>query len=90
MDGRDRRLQHVGAGRTGAQRALDQAEALGDLLAVPQAPVLVVEQHDLAVLVDARLAPRIVQQHEGEEPGRLGLVGHEPPRQPGESDRLAR
>ena len=89
VDGGDGRLQHVRPRRAGAQRVLDQAEALGDLLAIPEAPVLVVEQHEIAVAVGARLAPRVLQQHEGEESGRLRLVGHEPARQPGEPDGFA-
>ena len=45
---RDRRLQRVGAEAPRRQRPLDERRALGDLLAVPQRAVLVVEQDELA------------------------------------------
>ena len=43
---------------------------------VPQRPILVGEQHELAV-AQARLAARVVQQHQRQQPEHLGLVGHQ-------------
>ena len=57
----------------GAQRGFDQRRALVDLRAVPARPVLLLEQHDVARLVQAGRAPRVVQQHEREQPLRLGV-----------------
>ena len=57
-------------------RALEQLAAFVDLVLVPQRPVLVVEQDELAV-PEAGGAARVVDQHEREQGVRFGLVGHE-------------
>ena len=89
VDGGDGRLKRVSARRAQAQRTLDEGETLGDLLTIPERSVLLLEKHDLSAVVGARITPRIMEQHEGEESGRLGLVGHETTRQTGEPDGLA-
>ena len=55
---------------------------------VPESAVLVLEQDDLAVVSDARGAPRILEQHEREQAEDLGLVGHEHGEELREPDRL--
>jgi hypothetical protein len=40
------------------------------------------------VLVDARRAPRVVQEHQREQSPHLGVVGHQLAQQQAESDRL--
>ena len=72
---RDRRLEHVRAGRPAAlaQGGLDQGRAFLDLRAVPARAVLLGEQHDVARSVQPGLAPRVVEQHEGEEALGLGM-----------------
>jgi hypothetical protein len=85
---RDPGLQHVGAGGREPQGPLEQGVGLGDLVPVPARAILVLEQHELAGGVGARLAPGVVEEHEGEQPERLGLVGHQLGEGPGQADRL--
>ena len=73
----DGRLELVRAGPTHAQRPLDEGRALGDPLRVPARPILVLEQDEVAGGVDPRLATGVVQEHQGEQAQRLGLVGHQ-------------
>jgi hypothetical protein len=74
----------------GAQRLLHERQGLGDLRAVPAAAVLLLEHDEVAVLVEPRVAPRVVQEHQGEQcrglGGRRGL--HERADQAGEPDGL--
>ena len=81
---RDRRLQAVLIARC---RVRERA-ALLDLVGVPQRAVLVGEQHEPPVGVDARVAPRVVQQHQREQPARLALLRHQLDQQAPEPDRL--
>ena len=62
--------------------------ALLDLVRVPQRAVLVGEQHEPPVGVDARVAARVVEQHQREQPARLARLGHQLDQQPAEPDRL--
>ena len=62
----DRRLQREGTGFA-AHRLVDERQRLGDLRVVPAAAILLVEHDDVARLVEARLAARVVEQHEREE-----------------------
>ena len=55
------------------QRQLDQPPAFVDLFAVPQRPILLLEQQQLAIARLARRPTRVVQQHQREQAGRLGL-----------------
>ena len=75
------------AAAVAGQGCLQDAHALGDLGVVPSGAVLFVEGDQCAVLVDARGAAGVVQQHQREQPGDLGLVAGQ--RQlPGEADRF--
>ena len=47
-----------------------------DLLGVPERAVLLLQQDDGAI-GEACFAPRVVQEHQRQEPVHLGLVGHE-------------
>ena len=74
-----------GPGRRSVSVRCDEGLALGDPGVVPQRPVLVVEEHQLAGRSDPRVTPRVVEEHQGEEPARLRLVGeqrHDDPCQP--------
>ena len=73
---RDRRLHDVGPRPRSASARSSARAARGDLRRVPQRAVLVGEQHDLAV-AQARLAARVVQQHQRQQAVHLGLVGHQ-------------
>ena len=68
--------------------SFEYAQALVDAVAVPERAVLVLEQDELPVGVDSRPPPRVLEEHEGEETERLGLVRHEDREQLGEADRL--
>src|SRR5262245_20180005 len=57
MDRRDRTLDLVGAGPPHAERLLDEPNALLDLGSLPSRPILILEQHEIALVADARLAP---------------------------------
>ena len=89
MDRRDGRLQgEAPRGAAHPQRPLDAGGAARDRLAVPEAPVLVGQQHQRAVVAGARGAAGVVQRHQREQAGRLGLVGHQAGQDRRQADRL--
>lgn len=55
----DRGLDRVGVGRSHAR----ERQPLVNLGAVPACAILVLEQNDFAARGDARVAPRVMQQH---------------------------
>ena len=69
-------LQLVGAGPCPAQGALEHARPLGDAVAVPAPPILLVEPDRGAGVVGAGRPPGIGEEQQGQEPERLGVVGH--------------
>ena len=85
----DRRLQRVRTEPPQRQGALDERRSFRDLIAVPRDAILIGEQNQLAVGRRARGAARLVQQHQREQPDRLGLR-QQLDQQPSEPDRLAR
>jgi hypothetical protein len=89
VKGGDCRLQRVESRASAAQRALREPLSLGDLAAIPERAVLLLEGHDLALRVEARGAPRVVQEHEGEEAVHLARVGKQLAQEPSQPDRLA-
>ena len=91
VDRGDRRLERVRARRPPQrERAVDERQRLADHRAVPALAILLLEQHEVAVRADPRLAPRVVEEHQREQPGRLRLVGQQQVDDPGEPDRLRR
>jgi hypothetical protein len=85
----DRRLHRIGRGRRcGLQRRLDPRDALGDHPLVPEAAVLVLQQHDVAGCVEAGWPARFVQQHQRGEAADRTPVWQQPPEPAGEADRL--
>ena len=88
VQGGDRGLHLVWPGSAGGQRVLGQSPALGDPVLVPARSILRIEQDQGAVGVGAGLPPRIVQQHERQEPGRLGFVGEQRDDEACQPDRL--
>ena len=90
MHRRDRRLERVRAERA-ATRAPARTSAAPSAICsrFQQRAVLVVEQDQVARRRGARRAPRFVQQHQREQPDRLGL-GQQLDQQPPEPDRLGR
>ena len=86
--GGDQRLHEVR--RTGRGRVRrEQPDRLVDLVRLPAAAVLVGEQHDPPV-TGARVTPRMLQQHQGEQAVEVDAAGQEVPQQPGQPDPLAR
>ena len=78
-----------GAGpAAGAARASSMARRLVDLRPVPARAVLLLQRHQVAGGVHAGGAAGVVQQHQGEQPLGLRLVGHQRHEQPGQPDRL--
>ena len=55
---------------------------------VPARPVLVLQQHDLAVGIEPRGGARMLQQQQRHQPHDLGLAGKQLQQQAGEPDRL--
>jgi hypothetical protein len=86
---RDRRLQHVPAGRTEPQGARGQEGGLGDRLRPPARAVLVVEQHERTGGVDASVATGVVREEQRLEAESIRLVGHELGDHRGQADRLS-
>ena len=86
--GGDRGLDLVRPDPPARQDPLDEGPALRDPVLVPARPVLVLQQDELAAGTDARLTPRVVQEHERQQPGRLGLIGEQRDDGPCQPDRL--
>ena len=89
VHGGDRGLELVLPHATGADRGVEHGHPLGDGGPVPAGAVLVGQRDEPAALVDPRRAARLDQQHQGEQPRRLGVVGHRTVHHPGQPDRLA-
>jgi hypothetical protein len=88
VDGRDRRLQLVGAHRPGRQGGLQQPDTLGDGCPVPQRPVLVGQRHQRAVGAGAGGPTGVGEQHQRQQPGHLAGRGQVPVQLAGQVDRL--
>jgi hypothetical protein len=67
MFGRDSGLERKRTG-SAAGRVRHEEHRFFDLLAIPSAPVLIVEEDHVSCFVEARLTPRVVKEHEREEP----------------------
>ena len=89
VHGGDRRLNRVRA-EPSRRRAPARPAAMPSAICspVPQRAILIVEQDQLARRRRARRAPRFVQQHQREQPERLGLR-QQLDEQPAEPDRFA-
>jgi hypothetical protein len=81
----DRRLERV---RARHPQVTDELETLVDLPPVPQPAILIFQEHELAIRARARVASRVLEKHECEQPGHLGLVGHQGAEDAREPDRL--
>ena len=77
-----------GPGRPAATARSTSARPSAIARAVPARAVLVVEQHEVAALADPGVAPGVVEQHQRQQPGRLGLVGEQRDHDPRQADRL--
>ena len=88
MDAGNGGLDLIGAGAPVAERLLHQRMAFGDQLAIPEAAILIFEQHDGALRIEARPRSRMLEKQERRQPHDLGLAREEPQQQAGEADRL--
>jgi hypothetical protein len=86
----DRGLDLVRAGWSPRQRLADQRHALGDLVGVPAAAVLLRHGDQRAVRPGARRPARVGEQHQREEPGHLAVLREQAVHDPGQPDRLGR
>ena len=84
----DRGLQLVGPRAAQAQRAVELGAALGQRAGVPARAVLVGQRDVAPVAADAGVAARVVDEHERQQAGGLGVVGHQLGEQAPEADRL--
>ena len=66
-------------------RDAQESRGLGD---VYKRQVLLLEGEGHCLCVEARAAARVLQEHEGEEPGDLGLAGHQLRERARHADRL--
>ena len=64
MNRRDSALELKRAHTPQAQRLLDKPQALRDLFAVPTRTILFLQCYQLAAIIDARVTPRVMQQHQ--------------------------
>lgn len=88
MQGGDGGLHPVRPGRPAGQRPDDQGPPLLDHRPVPAPPVLVLQEHRLALRPGPRVAPGVDEQQQREEPGALPLGGQQAAQYPGQPDRL--
>ena len=86
--GRDGRVQLVGPGPPGGQRPGQQRLSLADEVPVPPAAVLLGQRHELPGPVQPGRPPRVGEQQQGEQPGRLRLPGEQRGQRAGQPDGL--
>ena len=84
---RDRGLEHVRAASAERQRSIELRPPGLDLIGVPERPVLIAQEHDLAI-GEPGLAASVVDQHQRKQRPDLGLVGHQLGERSPEPDRL--
>jgi hypothetical protein len=81
--GGDGGLHLIGPRAAAPQRAVEQVDALADLGGIPPAAVLILQRHQVSGRVHPRQPPRVVQQHQGQQAGRLRFIRHQPGEHPG-------
>jgi hypothetical protein len=84
VHGGDRRLQREAPGRPTAQRLAHQGQPLADGVRVPLRAVLLLEQDQPAVGVDAGRTAGVGEQHERQQAGDVGVVRQEGVQHPGQ------
>jgi hypothetical protein len=84
----DRSLHLVLAGRAQSQCAVEHAHPFGDPVAIPQCPVLVLQQDQSPGCIRTGVSPRVLQEHQRQQAEHFGLVGHQQREQLRQPDRL--
>ena len=74
----DRRLHLIGTGPPHLYCRVDERQPFIDHLLIPASSVLVLQQHEVAVFIDASMASGVLQQHQRKQADRLGLPWHQP------------
>ena len=90
MDRGDGRLDLVLADAPAGDRVVEEREPFGDGNRVPAGPILVGQRDQGAIGRRSGRAAGIDQEHQGEQPGDLGVIGQQAPRHPRQADRLVR
>ncbi len=88
MQARDCGLQLIRAWATSSQDRLDKFVRFVDRRAVPERPVLIGEQHDLAELVESGPSASVRGKHQLEEADRFAFIGHQRHEGSGQPNRL--
>ena len=78
----DCRLDLIRPAAAVAHGFVDQRQTLSDHLLVPQRAILIIEQHQRAVGIEARRGSRVLQQQQRSQPHDLGLALEQPQQQP--------
>ena len=86
----DGRLHLVRPGPAAAQGGVQDPGALLDLATVPAGAVLVCQQDEVTGIIDPGGAPGVLEEHQRQQAGRLGLIGHELGQRLGQPDGLPR
>src|SRR5439155_120506 len=73
VNGGNGRLQRVGTEAARWRSAFGERDALGDLVAVPQGAILLLQQDQVSVARDSRSAARLVQQHQRQQTHHFGI-----------------
>ena len=64
MNGSDRGLNLIRPRRAMPQRLFDEHQRLVDQLAIPQAAILIFEQHDFVVAIESRRRACVLEQQQ--------------------------
>jgi hypothetical protein len=88
MAGGDQRLQLVGPDVVPGDRGAQDRARLVDLRPVPPRPILFLEGDHIAGGVGSRGTARVLEEHQREQAGGLGLARHQAVHQAREPDRL--
>ena len=88
MNGHNGRLQSVSTEAARSQRALRKRDAFGNLVPVPQRPILLLQQDQVSVARGSGGETRLVQQHEPQQAHHLEFR-KQVEEQSAQTDRLA-
>ena len=84
----DQRLQLVWTARTHPGRPRKRREPVGDARPVPLRAILIGEEYKLAARILARVAARVLEQQQRQQPQRLCLCGQQRYHEACQADRL--
>ena len=90
MNPGDRSLDLIRAQGVASHASEDKRVTFVDQVSIPQRTILVAETHQVPRTIGTCVAARVGQQHESEQAGRLGLVGHQADQHAAEAYRFVR